>query len=214
MTLLTDQSYLSANLAALGKRNGDLIAVLEDVATGCSITFAPSADDVPAVELNGRQLCSLRHPLAEADRLIQDVDLLNHAVVVVLGFGAGYHVRKLAERSAKSTLIIVFEPDLALLRAVLEHVDHTRWLRESLIVFITDPCDRGVMAKKLQGAESILAQGVEFVHHPASGARLGGSVSQFIQTFNDHVAAAKTTLTTTLMRSVETVRNLILNIDH
>src|SRR5690606_33660148 len=98
--------------------------------------------------------------------------------------------------------------------SVLERIDHTRWMRDALIMFITDPTDRGTLARKLSGAEAILAQGVTFLEHPASRARLGDRSALFTSTLKDFVSSAKVTLTTTLMRTVDTVRNLMLNLDH
>ena len=147
--------------------------------------------------------------------MVDSIDLVEHAVVVVLGFGAGWHVKRLAERMSRAGVIVVFESDLALLRAVFEHVDHSRWMREALIVWVIDPDDRGVLARKLQGAESIIAQGVEFLEHAPSRAQrsFAESSARFANLFRDHVAAAKTTLVTTLIRSVDTIRNLLHNID-
>ncbi|MCH8199210.1 MAG: hypothetical protein IIA54_03965, partial [Chloroflexi bacterium] len=63
----------------------------------------------------------------------------------------------LAERMGKAGVIIVFEPDVALLRAVFERIDHSSWLRNSLVVWVTDPDDRGALARKLDGSEAIIA---------------------------------------------------------
>lgn len=169
---------------------------------------------VLAGTLNGKQLCSRHRPLDEAATQANAIDLVEHAAVVVLGFGLGYHVKQLAERSRKATLIIVFEPDIALLRAVFERIDHSTWMKDALILFITDADDRGVLARKLDGAESILAQGVHFMEHAPSRARLADHASRFTSLFTSFIGAAKTTLMTTLMRSVDTTRNLMLNIDH
>jgi hypothetical protein len=214
MTTLVVSSHLEANLASLGERNADLRERLTAALPPPDLVLCESAQRVLAGTLDGRPLCSKHRPLDEADRLVRDIDLVEHAVIVVLGFGLGWHVKMLAERAAKATLIVVFEPDLALLRGALEHIDHSPWMRDALLLFVTDADDRGALARKLDGAESILGQGVHFLEHPASAARLGELASRFATSFKNHVAAAKVTLSTTLMRSVETVRNLMLNLDH
>jgi hypothetical protein len=208
------QSYLEKNLACLGERNRDLVQAIRLAAPHSAIQFADTPQGVPAATLDGLQLSSRHRPLEEAQRQVDDIDLVEHAAVVVLGFGLGYHVRRLVERSAKATLIIVFEPDLAMLRSVLERVDHSSWLKDALVLFIADANDRGMLAKKLEGAESILAQGVHFFEHPPSRVRLREHTSQFTSLFGEFITAAKTTLMTTLMRSVDTTRNLLLNLDH
>ncbi len=205
---------LEANLACLVGRNTDVAQRLAASAPRGDAAFEPTAQGVPCVLLGGVPLCSRHRPLDEAARLAAQVDLVKSAVVVVLGFGAGYHVQVIAERLERAGVIVVFEPDVGLLRAVLGRIDHASWLRRSSIVFVTDPEDRGVLAGKLQGAESIIAQGVAFLEHPASRERLGTRGRRFGELFGDLVAANKTTLMTTLMRAPDTVRNLLLNIDH
>ncbi len=212
-TIVTE-SALKSNLACLGERNSDLAEKLEAVTPSTEVSFEQTPQGVEAVVLAGKPLCSRHRPLDEADRLTESVDLIENAVIVVLGFGAGYHVRRLAERMGKAGVIIVFEPDVALLRAVLERIDHSSWLERSLVVWVTDSNDLGSLARKLDGSEAIIAQGVQFLEHPASRVRLGESTPSFIEMFSSHVSAAKTTLMTTLMRSVDTVRNHLLNLDH
>ncbi len=214
MPTLTATSFLQRNIESLGSRNRDLAERLASASPSGEFTLIESADGVPAIDVGGRMLCSRVHPLKEAHRLVDGLDLVEHAVVVVLGFGAGWHVKRLAERSEKSTLIVVFEPDLSLLRTVLEHVDHSSWMRDALLVFITDADDRGALAAKLVGAESIVGQGVHVLEHPPSRERLGEQATRFARNFSEQVAAARTTLATTLMRSVDTTRNLLRNVDH
>ena len=214
MALAALESHLSRNLAALGMRNAELADLLLTASPCPNLCFGETVDGLHTATLDGRQLCSRHQPLEEAHRQAKDIDLVEHAVVVVMGFGLGYHVQKLAERSRKATLLVVFEPDLGLLRSVFDQIDHSNWLRDSLILFITDAEDRGTLARKLDGAESVLAQGVHFFEHAASKSRLGDSAVRFAKLFSDYMASAKTTLTTTLMRSADTIRNLILNLDH
>jgi hypothetical protein len=214
VTVALSGHALERNLAALGARHADLAARLRSLPPRDDLILHDTSEGVPAGVLAGRALCSRHRPLEEASRLAATVDVIEHAVIVVLGFGLGYHVRALAERIGRAGVIVVFEPDAALLRSVFEHVDHAAWLRESLVVWVTDGDDRGALARGLEGAEAILAQGVAILEHPPSRPRLGAAASAFAAQFSDYVQAAKTTLMTTLMRSADTVRNLALNLDH
>ena len=214
MPAVLAQSALEANLSALKVHNGELAHQLASVRPAPTIEFDDTPDGVPTARYDGRPMCSRHRPLEEARRLADGVDLIENAVVVVLGFGLGYHVRRLAERMAKAGVIVVFEPDVPLLRAALEHVDHSAWLRDSAVIFATVPDDRALLATKLNGLESLVAQGVVFMEHAASRGRLGGQAGAFGTTFSEFVNGAKTTMVTTLMRSVDTVRNLLLNLDH
>jgi pyruvate-formate lyase-activating enzyme len=207
-------SLLDRTTACLGSRNADVARKLAATEPRGDVAFTDTPQGVPAVAVAGTPLCSRHRPLEEAARLVERVDLVEHAVVVVLGFGAGYHVRTLAERLGRAGVIVVFEPDLGLLRAVLERIDHTSWLKEASVLFVTDATDRGALASKLEGAESIIAQGVAFLEHPPSRPRIGGLGGKLSTLFGEIVTATKTTFLTTLMRSVDTVRNLLLNFDH
>ncbi len=208
------QLPFARNLQALGPRNADLVERLGHEAPRPDVAFLDTPQGVPAVVAGGQALCSRHRPLDEADRLAAGCDIVEHAVFAVLGFGAGYHVRRLAERLGRHGIILVFEPDVALLRSVLERVDHAAWMSESIVLFLTDPDDRGTLAGKLSQAEAIIAQGLEILVHPASRSRLGDAAQRFGKSLADHVDAAKVTLLTTLMRSVDTIRNYVFNIDH
>jgi hypothetical protein len=205
---------LDRNLARLGRLNQDLASRLRRTAPRPDVRFEPSSQGALTATLGGRQLCSRHRPLEEARRLTDPIDLLEHAVVVVLGFGLGHHVEALVRRVGPAGVVVVFEPDLGLLRAVLERIDHSSWLDTAPLVFITDPLDRGTLAAKLHGAEAIIAQGVRFLEHPAGRWRLAEEAPRFTAAFAEFVSTVKTTLLTTLLRSVETVRNLLLNLDH
>ncbi len=207
-------SALAANLACLGERNADVRQALAGTPPRDDVVFADTPQGVPSVSAGDVPLCSRHRPLDEAEQLAREVDLVENAVVVALGFGAGYHVQRVAERLGRGGVVVVFEPDLGLLRAVLERIDHSAWLSKALVVFVTDPEDRGALAGKLQDGEAIIAQGVAFLEHPASRGRLGRSCARFMRLFREHVDAAKTVFLTTLMRSVDTIRNLLLNLDH
>jgi hypothetical protein len=214
MPVASATDHLAANLAALGRRNADLASMLARVKSHPTIRFEASAQEVLTATHDGRRLASAHRPLDEAQRLIDPIDLVEHAVFVVYGFGLGYHVKHLAHRLKRGGLILVFEPDLALLRAVLEQIDHSAWLRDTPVLFFTDADDRAGLATKLAGAEAIIAQGVEFIVHPPSQARLAAASDNFSATLEEFVRTAKVTLMTTLVRSIDTIRNLLLNVDH
>jgi hypothetical protein len=214
MTTTTETSALEANLAALGERNADIARRIRQTPPPADLVFEQSTQGPPTATLGGLRLASRHRPLDEGHRLAETVDLVEHATIVALGFGLGYHLRFVAEQLQRTGVIIVFEPDIALLRGVLERIDHSQWLRETLVVFLADPADHAGLGRKLAGGESVIAQGVAFLEHPASRNRLTEAGRAFRSTFTDYVANAKTTLMTTLVRAVDTTRNLMHNIDH
>lgn len=213
-TTIAIESPLERNLQHMGERNADFAKKIRQAEPYTDISIIDTQQSAPAVIIEGKGLCSKHRPIDEAERLTESIDLVENAVVVVLGFGAGYHVKLLAERMHRTGIIIVFESDLKLLRAVFENIDHSQWINNSLVVWVTDPSDSGELARLLDGSESIIAQGVHFLEHPNSRSRLAKQSAVFVETFSKHVSAAKTTLLTTLMRSIDTIRNNLLNFDH
>ncbi|MHC5003324.1 MAG: hypothetical protein ACYTJ0_09385, partial [Planctomycetota bacterium] len=154
MTSVTVASPLERNLEALGSSHADLAERLRQTPPAVDVQFGDDAQGAATATLDGRQLCSRRRPVDEARRLVDGIDLAEHAVVVVMGFGLGHHVRRLVERFDRTGIVVVFEPDLALLRAVFERVDHSAWLADALIVWCTDAEDRAALARRMEGGES------------------------------------------------------------
>jgi len=207
-------SFLEANLNALGPHNTRLAQRLRSTSPGPHCAFAPGGQGVPSLSWRGTQLCSRHKPLDEADRFVAGIDVIEHAAIVILGFAAGYHVQRLAQRLHKSSLIIVYEPDLALLRFVFERVDHSKWIAETNLVIVDDHDDSAEMAVQLAGAEGIVAQGATIAMHLPSRARLGDGAACFSAAFANLVKSMRTTMLTTLVHAGTTCRNLCLNLDH
>lgn len=160
-----------------------------------------------------RWLASRRRPLAEAANLAGTVDLEANGGVCVLGFGLGYHCRVLGERLTDKGVVVCYEPDVGLLRAVLEKVDHSGWIGSGHFVLLTDPDDRPSLATGLRGVEGIVTLGAKILEHPASVKRLGEGGARFAQRFAEVLRATRTTIVTTLVQSEVTLRNMLMNLD-
>lgn len=208
------ESCLERNVGLIAKASPETAARVRRVRARPDVVFSETADGVPGASAGGRALCSGRRPLEEAERLISRIDLTRTACVVVAGFGAGYHVAALARRLKRTGLIIVFEPDVALLRAVLERVDCSEWLAETNIVFLTEADDAAAVAAATRGAEGLLAMGLELLEHPPSKARLGEATGRFYANVTSLMQAVRTTVVTTLVQVRATLRNLTQNVDH
>ena len=212
--VLRADDVLSRNLACLGSASEQVLRRLEGVDPS-PIEVSRAADGSHAVKLpDGTRLCSLHQPREEALRMLEDFDPAQTACAVVLGFGAGHHVRALLECLKGTGLVVVYEPDLALLKAVFSHVDCTEWLNPDRLVFIDDEEDRGGLARLFSGFETQLVAGTRILEHPASAARLGERSARMGARVADAVSTARMSMSTLLMRSAGTVRNELLNIDH
>ncbi len=159
-----------------------------------------------------RRLASAHAPLEEAERFARGVDISQKPAVVVRGFGVGHHIAALAARLKRTGVVFVFEPDVALLRAVMERVDLTGMFAHSNVAILTEAEDAAAMALAVQGVEGLVASGVEMVDHPPSRARLGESAERFGATFTGVIKAVRTQIVTTLVQVETTVRNCVQNV--
>src|SRR5690606_14072402 len=120
---MPETGLFERNLRALKRTSPAACARILSASPAPEASFELAGDAALAVSLAGRWLTSRRAPLVEASRLADTVPVAEAGIVVALGFGAGYHIAQLAERMGRRGLIVCFEPNVGLLRAVLERVD-------------------------------------------------------------------------------------------
>lgn len=169
------------------------------------------------LEVEGRKLslASRYDPMAEAAKLVEPIDPSKHAAAVVLGVGLGYHVAKAAELlGTDKSVILIFEPDLAQLRAVLEKIDHTRWLGRPNVIFADSRMDRAALLGRIERYGSIMTQGLVLVTHPPTRQLHGKAVNTFSRMVTELLAYFRTNVATALVNSTRTIRNLTQNIAH
>lgn len=209
------EQILARNLAALAVANPTLAERLRTVAPGdCRFFHAADGTVSGEIAVNGttRPLGSRHRPLEEADEFVARIDMAEHATLVVLGFGLGHHVRRLGERMERTGVVLVYEPDLALLRDVLARIDHSTWIRGCNLIVVDDLEDRGEWARRLGGLDVILVQGVRILEHPPSRMRLGDAAKRIAERMAESVRAARLSMSTTLVRSVATANAYLGNI--
>lgn len=210
---------LEANLRAVLLGSGPAVAgaILRAEARR-DVEFIQSDDGVLSAVMGAgagaRQLASRRRPLEEAARLAETAPVETTGGAAVLGFGLGYHVRALAERLGSAGVVLAFEPDVELLRAVLERIDHSAWLARGNVRLVLEAGNQGAIAAAVSGFEGVLSLGTKLLEHPASRARLGGSAGEFSANFTAVMKAVRTNVVTTLVQMEATVRNLLMNLDH
>ncbi|MCC6679711.1 MAG: motility associated factor glycosyltransferase family protein [Phycisphaeraceae bacterium] len=207
---------LRANLAAIAQRHPDLAQRIER-ASAASLTWSESkAGPLTAcMDWQGRSisLASRYDPMAEADKLLADLDRASTACVVLLGLGLGYHAQRVAQTLGKGVLI-VFEPDVTLWRAVLERIDHSRWLGAKSVVLGDDQLDTPRLTKRLEGFAGMVTQGTKIITHPPSRQRCADAFKRFSQTVTETLAFCRTNVATALVNSARTCSNLAGNLAH
>ncbi|MEZ6242584.1 MAG: 6-hydroxymethylpterin diphosphokinase MptE-like protein [Phycisphaerales bacterium] len=210
-----ESGVLERNLAAIARQSPALADRLRRTTPRPDVDFIETPEGVSArLGTDAPLLASARAPKTEGERLASSVDITEAAGICVLGFGLGYHVAALGERLRKTGVLICYEPDLPLLRAVLERVDHASWIERTNLVILTDPEDAPAVSSSLAGIEGVIALGFKFLAHPPSRARLGDGADRFTQTVTRVLKAVRTTLVTTLVQGETTLRNLVMNLDH
>lgn len=207
-----DPSVLAANLSALSRRNPRLAEAICAAATPPGLRFHQTEQGALSAELDERALASKRRPLEEAQRLADTLDPAASGCAVVLGFGLGHHVRLLAEKMESVGVVACFEPDLGLLRGVLECIDHSAWLAAGTTAIFHDADDQAAITFAVQGWEAPLAVGVQIIEHAPSRARLGDLGGRFARSISAVVGTVRTHVVTTMVQSDVTARNALMNI--
>jgi hypothetical protein len=234
-TLALGVSVLDKNLEAIRAISPRVAELIEQTPGRPDVTFAPasvqptggpdggegagpvltaSIEEWTIAGMTQRALASRRDPIVEAKRLVERVDVRDSAAVLVLGFGLGYHVAELARSMGKAGVLFVFEPDVALLRAVFERIDCSGWLKGSNVAFFVDADDEAAIAARADGLEGLLAMGLTVLEHPGSLPRLGDLATRFSARFTRVFQAVRTSVVTTMVQTEATLRNLTQNLDH
>lgn len=178
------------------------------------LDWSTGEDGALSASLHGRALGSLRRPLDEAERFAAPLDPESCGGAVVLGFGLGHHVAACTRRLSGAGVVLCFEPDTSLLRAVLERIDCADWLAAGGVGVLTDADDGSAVAQSMRGVEGLLSIGVRVLTHQPSVARLGDAGPRFADRVVTALRAMRTNVLTTLMQSEVTLRNLLMNADH
>jgi hypothetical protein len=225
--MLVATDILLANLAALRRTEPDLARRLE-VTAPADLQWTELAGGLwsASIQLSGGGLADMSaparsialasryDPLAEAKKLIAAVDLQKHACVVLLGLGLGYHAAALARQMREECVCIVFEPDLAILRAVLERIDHTAWLGRPGIILADPDLDRAGLLTRLEEFSAIMTQGTILVPHAPSRQIHRPELVAFGQMVTEALTFSRTNIATALVNAARTVFNLCNNLPY
>ncbi len=211
-------SVLEKNLAAMGVVSQRAASAISQAQSRTDLEWTLADDGLISCAMTdgwGRKtsLASRKRPGEEAGRLAQAVDFDKAGVIIVKGFGCGHHVRALLERGRSASFIVVYEPDVSLLRSVLERQDHSGWLMDPLVAFITDPDDAAAISETLSGSEGLVSLGLKFIEHPPSSKRIAETADRFEARLAGVVRAIRTNVITTLVQSDVTMRNQFMNLD-
>jgi hypothetical protein len=204
------QSVLDRNLAVLRARDAALAARIAEAAIE-PLEIEVAEDGRPTGVWRGRRLASARRPGEEAARVLEGLDLRSTGLVAIAGFGLGHHVAAVARRMRNAGVILVFESDLALLRAVMSRIDVADWFAEANVRIVTEPTTAEVAAR-VRGEETLVMIGIRLLEHPPSRSRLGDGIVRFAAAVRDVASNVRMSLVTTLVRCASTLENQLGNL--
>ncbi|MFK7883514.1 MAG: 6-hydroxymethylpterin diphosphokinase MptE-like protein [Phycisphaerales bacterium] len=208
-----DTSILEQNLIALCARNAELAQRIASAAPRAGSVFEKSADGGITGTLDGRRMGSKRRVLDEARALAEGVDPESCAAACVVGFGLGHHICSLQEHLGMKSVVIVYEPDVSLLRSVFERVDHSGWLALGRCIIVTEANDAAGLSRRIEGLEGIVSLGAQIIEHAPSKSRIDDTAGMFGSTVSSVVRATRTNIVTTLVHAPITLRNMLMNAD-
>lgn len=210
-----DPTLLAKNLAALARRDPALAKRIAEAEPAVLQWEASKAGPwVASLERDGRRLAlaSRYDPDKEAGKLLGEIDRREVACVAILGMGVGHHVRKAVNDAGPHDAVVVYEPELDVLRAVLEKMDHSRWLGDRRVQMFAADAGRSRLTQKLEPIAATVIQGARIIVHPSSRQRAGQEIARFNEAFTDTLAYCRTTIATALVNASRTCRNLVSNL--
>jgi len=211
----SDQVYLK-NMTGLWRHDARL-AMAVDALPDDALLPVEASKSGPAtaamVTPEGRRiwLHSRYDPEDEARKFVDGVDVSKAYCFVVGGFGLGHHVRALFERLRGDAFIIVSEPDLALIRTALEHVDLGEVLDSGRCVILTE-ANTSQLHEKLQPHHTMMMLGTQIVSHPASQRVAGAFHDTLRQMIGDFASYCRMTVLTVVGNSRATNTNVAYNL--
>ncbi|MEM8738159.1 MAG: 6-hydroxymethylpterin diphosphokinase MptE-like protein [Planctomycetota bacterium] len=209
---------LRANLDALRRTDPDLAAALAAAAPApldwsTARNGQPTAAYTPPGSDRPQALTSKYDPDAEAGKLLGNIDFAKTACLVLLGLGLGYHLQPALDAVGDEGLVLLYEPDPALLRAVLERRDLADLLARPQVVVLTgESIDRADLLRRTEHHAARLTQGTHLVTLPFTRRRHPAALQAFSQQLTDVVAFCRTNIATALVNASRTCRNLVNNL--
>ncbi|MEM9752857.1 MAG: 6-hydroxymethylpterin diphosphokinase MptE-like protein [Planctomycetota bacterium] len=208
---------LSRNLAALRRSNPDVADAIEsadsaELAWTTSKSGTLTAEFAPESGSRPVALASKYDPIGEAEKLTVELEDEQIASAVFIGFALGYHARRATDLLGPSGVVVVFEPAPALLRAVLERIDHSAWIGKPNVFVLTGKVDRAGLTARLDTQAATLTQGTRLIAHPATRRLHASAVSEFSGHVTDLMAYCRTNLATALVNASRTCRNVAMNL--
>ncbi len=209
-------ALLVRNLAALWAADPELAVEVEGLGEKASYVVEASKSGEPTVAVptaDGRMihLHSRYRPIEEATRLIEGIDCAEQVFFHVHGLGLGYHLELLFERCSEEAMFCVFEPDLLLLRTLLEVRDFSKVITSRRVLFFWK-LEKGDLFVRLTRLASMVSLGTADVLHAASLQRHAEFHEQMQAWLAEFASFCKTNMNTLVLNGRRTLENIARNL--
>ena len=214
--VLSDDAPLLKNLAALWTIDPNLAAAIEQLHPRNSYRVQPSRSGPPTVSVStpdghSVSLHSRYEPVEEARKFVETLDIAGSVAFYVFGFGLGYHVEQLFEKSSGEAIFCIFEPNLLLLKTALEHRDLSALIESRRLMFFTRP-DKADLLLRLTPHSALISVGAARIEHPPS-IQAAGEFHRQMRTWLDEFSSfSRTSLNTVVLNSRRTAENISRNL--
>ncbi len=142
------------NLKCIEKKNRKLYTALCECKDAVELEKTRSGDYT--FRFRNRYFHSRHDPWKEARQQLEEVSSRQHDILCLFGLGCGYLSRLVAEKPPSR--IIVYEPDITILKGVLQRIDLSKVLASNKVLIYNDIEDVGsYIAKTIEGTEDILS---------------------------------------------------------
>ncbi len=219
-TLPADAPYL-VNLAALWAVDARLARAIESVSDDelkasvrveiaksgePTLAVLPRADGGGVVYLHSRY-----QPAVEAKKLADTIDITDKLVFYCLGAGLAYHIEALFDRAGDDSMFCIFEPNLSILRTVMQQRDISRLITSRRVMFFTTP-DKADLFTRLTPHTASVNLGTATLEHAPSVQVSQAFFANQKQWLAEFASLCRTSINTLMLNGRRTAENIAANL--
>lgn len=142
------------NVSVLKKVNPSLLFEIENtkIDNQFQIMESKRGDSVLFYNDDGKKkyFNSKVDPYREAERFTKQIDNFDFDMFVIFGFGAAYHIESLLQKISQSSILVIVEKELSIIKLMMIKKDLTKIFSDKRVILLVDPKD-DIIAEYLKG---------------------------------------------------------------
>lgn len=151
MNVSDNKSFLDSNLLALSVSNNKLASLLSyaDESENIVIRNSRNGKQIPLLKKDNREipLHSMFDPEKEGRRFYSTFKA--HGYVIILGFGAGYHILPFLGNKHISEILII-DKDIKIFKSIIKHFNLTSLFLDKRVRILIDPSKEDITSHILE----------------------------------------------------------------